>query len=76
MIVGPTLVDATNIMRANCPNCEKEVDAIKISNERKSIPESYDTLRYTIHILGCPKCKNVFFEEEIDPEIKRKLNLD
>ena len=28
---------------------------------------------YTIRILGCPKCKNVFYKNEIDPQLERYL---
>ncbi len=64
--------NGSSTMECTCPSCKEKVNAIKISQNRRPIPDTFN-FRYTLHILGCPECKNVFFEKEIDPQLKEDL---
>lgn len=65
------LVSYTPYLNTICPNCDKEVDALRLDSKRLQIRDT--PWKNTIDILGCPVCRFVFFQEE-DSEVFRAVN--
>jgi len=64
------LVSYTPCLKTICPNCNKEVEALKLDIKRLQIKDT--PWKNTINILGCTDCRFVFFQEE-DSEALRSI---
>lgn len=68
IIEEPKIITHKYTLEATCPNCNKEVKAIKISREKITLTNT--RFENAFHILGCPECKNVFYQEEVNGFVK------
>ena len=52
--------NSSDFIKTICPGCKKDIKAIKIENNLR-VRMKEGPFKTTIRLLGCPKCKIVFF---------------
>ncbi len=57
------LITSTYTIETKCSNCKKTVNAIKIEQNIRSYLSEDARFKSTLILLGCPKCKSVFYHE-------------
>lgn len=60
------LVPYSYILHTRCPNCKKEVDAVKINNSNSIGGFEKPPYRRHVYLLGCPECSNVYYKLDTD----------
>lgn len=64
------IVYYTPYLKNECPNCKKEVEALRLGCKRLQIRDT--PWKNMLNILGCPDCKFVFFQED-ESEVVRAV---